>query len=525
MNDLTKIEDPWSFRNFKRNSLGYYDDFCETIVINSTIQQLFASKIFSHEMQHHFQLLTTPYGMFNRWLNTEITSSILRFFNNIKKENLSSSLHVPLVSWVNKLKTEKKLSKASQNLFLQWHHLTRIKKSIEGYKDYSKNKFNLILDSLFNYYSYKTKEYPQSLTLGHLDDKLKKEYGSGASPIIYGNSFGAIHILESLAWIMEIAEHGINAEKLSKKDFHENIKRLSYNRLYQTAILHYIEKTSNNFELVINEILQNPFSFFKYPEAYSFIANAHLSLITPLHYIFKDMYSTDNWYDLHPGWRFVKICNSSLSKYELNYDLSDYEEYQDTISINFNWTRPAHFRSASMMLNPSLFDRNDLDSKSLYRSFIALKLIEEYPWAFVFPVKNHPTIKRVPNELYQKILSEYYPSIITSDFSGTPGWFAEIKNPFLELFKHYYIITMEEKRFVNKLSDIHLKQTFSISQYLISNWIDYIMCQKNIKISDFLEHIFPSQFKLEEAKGYLIFLIDVCSRAYFQVPLEQYYMP
>ena len=314
-----QLEDPWTIGLRRRNVIGSYDDATETIFIQKKlIKDL--NHIGGHELAHHSQNITTPYGAFICCLEWCRFNILIGFFSNLAELHLTPPIILPISEMIRTLPATRHI--ASDHLS-KWNHCVRMKHALEGTKQSNFDQIHSSLKSVYISVQGFRELIPNMTpiidrdTFFSLPDDLQDiNQKALACPYIYENPFGAHQILESLAWIGEIAQSGIHVE--SPESINAMTLReieIKYSKEYQSAFLLFLQYFFDKPQFLnyFENLLNNPLIFKS--AMFIFMSAAHLALMTPLHCwlsLLTQIRGNDvNWFDIQPGWRFLRICRSS----------------------------------------------------------------------------------------------------------------------------------------------------------------------------------------------------------------------
>ena len=515
---IFEYENPWNSRLKRRELTGCYDDFSESVILPSI--QSWETSVLGHELSHHCLRVTTPYGAFLTFLDSLRTNFLKAFFNEALMDNACQPVFVPLVDWFKELKKNQMIKSETEDKFFLWHCLTKLRHAFEGSQNYSADVINHSLDRIRR--NEVTKDaFPENFSFSpNVFDNLDTvQYGNSACPICFDEPLGGLHLLESIAWIMEIAEKGKRAEALRKYNSTDlSGKTAKYAGPYHNAFILYMNKLFPWFNEV-EHLLDEPFLFFN--SAIGFIASVHLSLLSPIHSIFRPLCSSSTtWVDLHPGWRFIRICevikeSAFIKDLNISYNLSDYESFQNKICKKLNLPQPKQFRK---LAKKKLHRMKGLEYQNpeILRTCKALLACEKWPWAYVFSITKSPfevPINLPPRKLYNLVTTEFGPAIIHADISIIRGWRTDDGNPEYKQFKevlkqsrklkHHSVIPSQE------LSDNFFAAVYTEVFYLLGAWIDYIMVNDFETFDIFFSETFPFNDNWKPMEEHLIADLDL----------------
>lgn len=474
-----------------RISLGFYDDFSETLFTKQASHR----STMLHEMYHHLTYSTTPYGAMVSFWNYIRDISIGKFFNSIYAE-VKGPIQVPLVNWVKKISAKGLIKRETGFEFQRFRFLSLLKAVFEGEANYELKS----LLNMFQKYQSSLGDFEMTLlpSAKIKDDMDSDIYGNNACPKFLDSGLGGMHILEALAWVTEVGDLGINSLPIKNNSSAAiGQAKLKFSEPYHNAFILYVSKSHPDF---LKEALDN--ALITMNLSIPFLVVAHTALLTPIHPFFNNLIKSDtSWYDLHPGWRFVRICEITDRIPVLYPDFSNYEEIQNYICNYFDWPLPSSFRKFSKHMEKEGFLKSynmseNFEPQCFVRSCKAFVDSEQFPWAFLFSPKSYEGFKGTPyQDIINNALLKYPPTFIGADFNILPGWKANNRNWKYKLFKKNLrgIINNKIRSFlgIKEFPEEYFEKTFSLLNYLYPFWIEYIMYREVNDCREFFKYAFP----------------------------------
>jgi hypothetical protein len=151
---------------------------------------------------------------------------------------------------------------------------------------------------------------------------------SGYGPI------GAWQVIEGQAYGLEMAKVAALSGQRRIADSYESYLSVSGPRDYRIALEQFIARAesvaSSDADLVM-----------------SFFCICDLALATPMHTVFYEIAQSLVWRDLHPGWRFVQICDAvkdvgTVGAETSSLDIAAYLNFVGRVCRRLSWPTPAN---------------------------------------------------------------------------------------------------------------------------------------------------------------------------------------
>jgi hypothetical protein len=525
-------EDAWTCRQRRRNLLAGYEPSTETVFLPSdatfgeTPTDVDAPQmvIAGHELAHHLQMISTLYGASIRSIDSLRNDLIRKFYIHLYECKSIPPIRVPLVDLVTDLKKAPsvKQRKAIRN-FDQSFHILRLKKALEGLRNY---EFQQLEDPIQTFSGYLSpgihnldRVLAKLILLPPPPDVRALDMEEKTSPVINGKPFGGLHILEALAWMTEVVHAGVRAENPPPTTWTVGGReKLAVSAVYQYAFVHYLQHRLGSVD--VSAVFTRP-TVYGVEHILGFVAAAHLSLMVPLHPAFQLLMPTGTtWYDIHPGWRFMRMCNVVTDVPRVLPDLSNYEDVQESICSRFNWPGPRTIRQHCKNLLLSLPPRevDDIHALDFLRVCEAIVESERFAWCTTFTPSRYPGIDPGYKRILQTLSDKYGPTIIQSDFGIVPGWRAPADKPFFNMFKdnREFLLRDEMLRLFGvsrpPLQQYHAE--YALTNLLVQGWFDYVMSSPKCDPFDFLGQMFPPAQSPSVRNHFLMSLLEVGTMMY-----------
>lgn len=312
---------------------GFYRPIESTINLQVDIQNPMSDEVFSivaHELVHWWQDISTPFGLYNKELMGSAALAARNVIGSLKSQS-DSTIKLPLYdnyrsesSYIIELELQK-ISMILVNIYLG-NKVVTVKEALS----LQKNQFKAFgVDSA----------YTDSLFEKLIDNSNLEEY---SSPIIAPNtSLGVVDIYEGQARAVEEMFLLLKAMKHGHRTW-DGLSSDKWFNEYRFALDTYIYLTL--WDVDRTSSIEEAFS-----NLYIFSLICEISLFTPLASRFNKLIKEDfGWQDLHPGWRFYRICQllgESGSPEIIVGDISSSLKFRDFIYKQFNWPTPNEFYS------------------------------------------------------------------------------------------------------------------------------------------------------------------------------------
>ena len=276
------------------------------------------------------------------------------------------------------------------------------------------------------------------------------------------------------------------------------------------------------FKQHIDAVVDTPFL------PHTFLAAAHLSLFTPLHYWFLPLIFDEerplSWFDLHPGWRFLRICKT-LSKLgfiesAVKSDLSNYEQIQTAVAEELSWPSPSDYRGYALTLGK--VSMREL-GWFVARTLKALLDSKDAPWAYVFSASRYPafgTKERQAMLKALKIVSDFNPTIIFRDGGNHYGWRAKLPSGLRDEFVSGLL--GKEAHADHSTRKSQALGSFSILFYLLTKWMDYIIHEESCDVDRFLSQVFPQELAWEQHRPAFVSYLNAGLKLVTGIGLSDY---
>ncbi|MCG8698898.1 MAG: hypothetical protein MI922_12665 [Bacteroidales bacterium] len=512
MENTFEYEDPWQHRLLNRGALGAFDPATETILLPSNLDfnrltdyNEQENVVLGHELSHHLVLIGTLYGASLRALFSIRFELLRKFYVALYECDKLTEIKVPLSKWLHKLKSSQNPKfKEAIIEFEKSVDIVRLINSLEGFGTYSLDAIAKPLSTYTNYLPGLKSTMSVSLTdlLRSSQSEEIRELGLGVKscPQIKGNNIGGTQLLECVAWITEVIHRGGHVEN-PRSDTKFMIDNLEISYQYQVAFAYYLVTSLDDKEEIVT-IFNTP-TVHGVKHILRFLAIVHLSLMVPLHPGFQTFIGkVDSWFDIHPGWRFVKICNKLKNIPNVLPDLSNFEQVQDKICSFFNWPQPKNYREYSNALLSKMPKTEESSINELKRTLDIISTSEKFPWLTVFTPSYYPDIDDSFKQVLQQVTNKYNPTMIQDNLGVIPGSTNSFDKVFLQMFLKNRAAFMPKMPSNTAL----LLAEYSLMNYLIHGWFDFIIKNSEKKLDSFLAQMFPLT-KLE--KGMLVYLKDL----------------
>lgn len=525
------FEDAWGYRLRRHELLGAYDASSETVLCSKDLLGKTDTTL-GHELSHHTMLLGTPYGTLLRYLDTARFDLLRYFFNNLYESKRSPPIDLPLSTFVAELSSRSTISEQALRPFYDQDYIVRLRNALEGVKQYPIEAIEPSLRTLFSLNS----EIVTALNLPAIPIPLrelpkdldKAMFGSSTSPVCFGSPLGGLHILESIAWVTELIEAGSNVILPGRKQtILLDGKPIDVSITYHTAFTFFLKQLMGADSELINATIEN--QFFATNIAFGFLCAAHLALFMPIHPGFWPLFGkADSWYDLHPGWRFVRICEAAadIKLFLVKKDLSNYESIQNAACGLFDWPKPAEFRQLCNSLPLLDMEEETPYAKEFTRACRFLLETKNHPWWPVFPASTYRYAKKPPKSTQILVVNEYRPTVITGNMGVIVGTrFRNEPSCFYRMFKEYSSIMINPDLYkifgVDQPDEkIHAAE-YALMSYIVRAWWDFIMTDETCDLSSFFQQCFPVEHKWCEWQYRLVLLLEIATQMFCCCSLTQ----
>jgi hypothetical protein len=345
------------------------DIFRELTIDEETSRRLFenapegilASVVLAHELTHWYQQIGTAYGYWELNCDLKTYEAISTFLRGYRKRFPRSKLPVPIFDWLEArfgvVREEfRAYVEAGGDVdsfdaargggtpldhALSCFVLPRMVELCEGHAQSSE----LVAAGPLYGQSWAvlaSGQLPNDLLRQHMkaqmvDQERSRKYLAAVPSVPGYGLFGAAELLEGQAHVLE----ALTLNQMQLQFAHESLgptgqvvfgPRDGIPPIYTVAVLRFARALRRS-ELDKDDLN-------------TFLAIVDFALATPLHPIFGyELKSSPEWRDLHPGWRFLRLCDvvaetKTMGNYAISLNTDVYLEFVEHISEHVGWPSP-----------------------------------------------------------------------------------------------------------------------------------------------------------------------------------------
>lgn len=419
---------------------------------------------------------------------------------------------VPVLPWLDNLVRNHRLSKESVDALAEYQRYVLLDHVLEGaqYADIPLSRLQLCWPRALVPF-FEASGVPFTVDCSVPGDISDGEYGCGACPSWNGQTIGASCLMEAIA---EINDNFVLLQPEWRNYYRQfthmyawvtDIKDgYRFSRgiapvldIFLTSCLGDTQDVYSTQATVINDSEELRLALL------SLLPIAELALNSHHHWRYFYEEWGASWFDLHPGWRFVRACRVLHDeKLVLREDLSNWESMQELVCVELGWMPPSVFREVTLRSCPKSWLKVDTppthwETRGDERLAKSTKAGLGSPGVFILP-----DIKML--KCLRFFTRPHGPSVV-----GLPTWFVApgsvccTGNSEFMQFKEDLLPS-----WVDEPSDSLTRELYVMSLVVREAWSAYIMAGESHTGPGFLKYLTMGLDPDRATEGWLVAMLD-----------------